>query len=136
MRTIIAHEDGSERDVADEEELNEILPRVLPASWSLAEKQFQFQRWYRTRSGLVVCCSAAKYQDGRRWLHVSLSRRGRLPDWEDVKLVKDVVIGQERTALQVLPPKSKYVNQHPFCLHLWYCLDGDVVPDFSLAGQI
>lgn len=32
--------------------------------------------------------------------------------------------------------EDKYINLHPTCLHLWHCLDGDVVPDFARGGQI
>jgi len=28
------------------------------------------------------------------------------------------------------------VNDHPRCLHLWCCLDRDVVPDFRRGGTI
>lgn len=31
---------------------------------------------------------------------------------------------------------SRHVNKHPYCLHLWRCLDGDVVPDFTRGGLI
>jgi hypothetical protein len=72
--------------------------------------------------------------DGRRWIHLSCSHEDRLPNWEELKEVKERFIGEEKTALQVLPPKSRYVNFHPHRLHLWHCLDGDVVPDFTNNG--
>jgi hypothetical protein len=80
--------------------------------------------------GLRVIHSIAR-QGGQIWLHVSVSRRDRsLPTWEQLRLVKDRFIGQDRTALQVLPPEDKYVNKAEV-LHLWCCLDGDVTPDFT-----
>lgn len=42
-----------------------------------------------------------------------------LPSWEDLRRVKDIFIGREVEAYQVLPKESEYVNVHPFCLHLW-----------------
>jgi hypothetical protein len=85
---------------------------------------------------LMVVWSARKEADGRRWVHVSLSRPSRLPSWEDVRKVKDAFIGRERKALQILPPQAEYVNIHNHVLHLWHCLDGDGLPDFRVEGMI
>lgn len=85
---------------------------------------------------LHVICSAAVERDGRRWMHVSCSRRNRLPSWEELRLVKDTFIGPDRRALQILPPQSEYVNLHPNVLHLWSCLDSDGLPDFRKDGEI
>jgi hypothetical protein len=80
--------------------------------------------------GIRVIHSIAR-QGGKVWLHVSVSRRDRcLPTWDHLKLVKYTFVGRHRTALQVLPPESDYVNQAEV-LHLWCCLDGDVTPDFT-----
>lgn len=43
--------------------------------------------------------------------------------------------GLRVTAIQVFPRSSQYVNVHEFCLHLFTCLDGEilgsVLPDFT-----
>jgi hypothetical protein len=90
----------------------------------------------RRMLSMFVICTGRVEADGRRWLHVSFSRRDRLPDWPDLRLVKHTFIGDERIALQVLPRQAEYVNVHPNVLHLWSCLDGDPVPDFRIKGQI
>lgn len=54
-----------------------------------------------------------------KWLHVSVSRSDRLPNWDELSLVKKVFIGEDRAAVHVLPKASDYVNLHEFCLHLW-----------------
>lgn len=42
----------------------------------------------------------------------------------------------ERQSIQVLPSEAKYINQHPFCLHLFTCLsDSDPIPDFTRGGS-
>lgn len=87
-------------------------------------------------AGLLVICTAAREADGKRWMHVSMSRRKRLPSYDDMCLVKDVFVGRERMALQVFARKSQHVNINPYVLHLWSCLDGDPTPDFRHAGQI
>jgi hypothetical protein len=85
---------------------------------------------------LVVIVSARVEADGKRWMHVSCSRPNRLPTWDDLRRVKDVFIGKNRKAIQVMPPASEYVNIAKFALHLWCCLDGDGLPDFRTAGMI
>lgn len=90
----------------------------------------------RNGGNLMVICSARTEADGKRWLHVSCSKPNRLPDWDDLVLVKETFIGRERMAIQVIPPRSKYVNDHPYVLHLWCCLDGDPAPDFRQDGSI
>lgn len=86
--------------------------------------------------GLFVMVSGAVELDGRRWIHVSVSRRDRLPSYDDLALVKRAFIGDERKALQVFAPSSEHYNLHAFCLHLWCCLDGDGLPDFRAMGQV
>lgn len=77
-------------------------------------------RVYRNKGqGLLVLVSVATKNYGHKVLHVSLSRRSRLPSWEDVKRVKDAFIGPEREAYHVLPKQSDYINLMPYCLHLW-----------------
>lgn len=86
---------------------------------------------------LQVMCSARIEADGKRWLHVSASRRTKIPSWQDMKEVKDIFIGKERKAIQVFAPESEHVNVHPYVLHLWSCLDEDPLPDFRLPnGEI
>lgn len=86
--------------------------------------------------GLLVYCSACREADGQRWMHVSMSRRRRLPSYEDMKLVKDTFIGRDRLAVQVFARACDHVNIAQNALHLWCCLDKDPVPDFRHQGQI
>lgn len=87
--------------------------------------------------GLAVIVSGAVQSDGKRWIHLSCSRRQRLPSWQDLRQAKDAFIGAEAYAVQVLPPADRYVNIHPFCLHLFHCVDGHPLPEFSaLVGGV
>ena len=112
----------------------ELAPTVLPPTWRVATERGDGKAYMRA-DGLSVILSAAVEQDGRRWLHVSLARRTRLPSWDDVRQVKELFIGRDRPAVQVLPAASRYINIHPHCLHLWSCLDGDPLPDFARGGE-
>lgn len=85
--------------------------------------------------GLQVIASAATMRDGREWLHVSFSRRSRLPTYADLQLVKREFIGSDRKAIMVFPEEKHHVNIHPNCLHLWYSADNPL-PEFSVGGSI
>jgi len=88
-------------------------------------------QWIHALKRLIVIVSASVEGDCKRWLHVSLSRATSIPSWEDVREVKDAFIGTDRKAIQVLPRASEYVNINPYVLHLWHCVDGDGLPDFT-----
>ncbi len=117
-----------------EYETEQAVPRVLPPGWDVDHGcgNVLFNR----SIGISVIISAERHDDGRRWLHVSLARRSRLPTWDDVRLIKDLFVGRGRKAIQILPPENEYVNVHPHCLHLWSCLDDDGLPDFRREGGL
>jgi hypothetical protein len=103
-----------------------------PAGWSAVPSFPDTKGFEHPRIGLRVIVSARTEQDGKRWLHVSISHRSRqLPTWDNLKLVKEAFIGNDKLAIQVLPRAQDFVNIHPACLHLWHCLDGDPTPDFT-----
>lgn len=114
--------------------VDDYLPRVLPTNWRLCEDMLDGSR-YESREGLRVIVSGMTELDGRHWLHASVSRRGRLPSYDDLKAVKALFIGRERKAIQVFAADSEHVNLHPFVLHLWHCASGDVLPDFTQGGK-
>ena len=97
------------------------LRRPVPDNWEELPmpRQLRPMRCW-VKDGLQVLVSTDKIdEDGGWWLHVSTSRPDRLPSWEDLRLVKDLFIGRQNEAIQVLPADRDYVNLHPNCLHLW-----------------
>lgn len=111
----------------------EALPRVLPSTWLQTDPGvFQHINGLMVISSVVQDCA----QDGRRWHHVSCSRVDRLPSYQDLQNVKRLFVGAERKAVQVFPRESEWCNDHPYCLHLWSCLDNDGIPDFRIEGRI
>ena len=56
---------------------------------------------------------------GGGWEHVSISFASRCPSWDEMGIVKDMFFREGECVVQYHPPKSEYVNQHPYCLHLW-----------------
>ena len=57
--------------------------------------------------------------DETGWEHVSVSTRRRPPNWQEMCFVKDLFWDEEECVMQLHPPRSTWINNHPFCLHLW-----------------
>jgi len=64
------------------------------------------------------------------WQHVSVSIEGssQPPSWSIMSQVKDLFWEPEDCVVQFHPPHSRYVDNHPGCLHLWRCIDGREQP--------
>lgn len=60
------------------------------------------------------------------WEYVSVSCSNRTPNWEEMCWVKGLFWNAEETVIQYHPPKSLYVNFHPYCLHMWRPLEFDI----------
>jgi len=122
------------------------LPDWFPPGLGLGWRE-TYEKWGTSRvygrvyrkegEGLLVLASCATQADNQTWLHVSVSRLDRkIPTWEQMSQVKRHFIGDERTAYQVMPPKTKWVSIHAGCLHLWTCVDQDAyLPDFTANGE-
>lgn len=88
--------------------------------------------------GLRVIVDCETKEDGREWLHVSVSRERWTPSHEDMALVKRDFIGDRRYAYSVWSPIDNHVNIHKHCLHLWSMMDSDdgqVLPEFSVIVE-
>lgn len=96
-----------------------------PGYWSKKNNPIPFMSaWEHKIDGLTVLRSKSKTKDGRDWLHVSMSRRSRMPTYEDMAKVKRDFIGEDKEAYQVFSKTEDHVNIHSYCLHLWSPLDG------------
>jgi hypothetical protein len=81
-------------------------------------------RCERTNAQLRIILSssdtwASDGMSGAPWEHVSVSTRNRCPTWEEMAWVKRQFFEDEECVIQYHPPKSAYINVHPFVLHLW-----------------
>jgi hypothetical protein len=107
-----------------------------PVGWRVVQTSVD-GAMYRRHDGLKVIYSTAIEADNRIWLHVSLSRRGRLPTYADMTAVKHLFVGDELTAYQVFPAKCEHVNYHPYCLHMFALVNGERgLPDFTRGGPL
>lgn len=78
---------------------------------------FVIPRNFRTK---FICIAST----GGGWDHVSVEvdergRPARLPTWEEMCWIKDLFFADDETVVEYHPPKSQYVNIHPWVLHLW-----------------
>lgn len=109
----------------------ERLPRVVPASWRQIERRGDGVMYLQSLTHLSLIVSGEEH-DGRRWIHLSMAHPDRMPTWPELVDAKEIFLGREEYAAQVIPPRSQYVNQHPFCLHLFAAADGPwPLPDFT-----
>lgn len=81
----------------------------------------------RGQKRLIVISSLETMEDGRKYLHVSISYRDKIPDWDTVKMIKELFIGDKKDAFIYFPQKEEYVNIMPYCLHLWSEYESDNV---------
>lgn len=72
---------------------------------------------------LRVISSGSDHRSG--WEHVSVSLPNRTPTWAEMQCVKELFWGDDETVIQFHPRKDKYVNHHPYVLHLWRQLSGE-----------
>lgn len=81
----------------------------------------------------LICISS----DQLGWEHVSVSTTRRCPNWIEMNFIKDLFWDDEDCVMQLHPPKSEYVNNHPFCLHLWRPIDQSIPrPQSALVGLV
>lgn len=72
------------------------------------------------------------------WEHVSIDGKNRMPTWDEMCQLKDMFFDDTECCVQYHPAKSDYVNNIPYCLHIWKPIEkftGKLpVPDTFLVG--
>jgi len=106
-------------------------PHRPPIGWQCLFESIDGAKYRRILTDHTVIVSQGVEADGRLWAHFSIAHPLRLPTWDELITAKEQFLGAESRAIQVLAPRSEWVNIHPNCLHLFVCLDGDVLPDFT-----
>jgi len=92
--------------------------------------------FYTKINGVEILILAS---DGMGWQHVSVSlahQPNHTPSWSIMCQVKDLFWEEEDAVMQIHPPKSQYVNQHPGCLHLWRPTDAGVEIPLPYAAML
>lgn len=95
------------------------------------DRNGQFVIPYAT-TGVNLCAIAS---DGCGWEHVSVSTRKRTPNWREMEYVCRLFWHDDEAVMQLHPPRSRWVNNHPHCLHLWRPVDVAIpLPPSILVG--
>jgi hypothetical protein len=68
---------------------------------------------------LRVIASSGDPSLGIDWEHVSVSLPTRCPNWPEMCFIKSLFWDDEEAVMQLHPPRSKWINNHAYCLHLW-----------------
>ena len=99
----------------------------MKASWAHLDKYRVLTGAYASRprerfgafslGGLTILASCGEPEIP--WEHVSVSRQDRTPSWAEMDRVKRLFWDDDETVMQLHVPRSKHVNLHPNCLHLW-----------------
>lgn len=86
-------------------------------------------------AGIIVTCSDHP-PDPTEWLHASIARVDRMPDYDDLVNLH-AAVWVSGWAYQVFAPPDDHVNIHQHALHLWGRLDGQpALPNFGAMGTI
>lgn len=87
---------------------------------------------------------------GMGWEHTSITltknvSKGKIPDWtpvdrcctwEEMCYVKSLFWNDDDAVMQLHPPKSDFVNNHPYCLHLWRPINETIpLPPAIMVGS-
>jgi len=85
------------------------------------------------RTVTLFAISSGLTDDG--WEHVSVSvrKRNRCPTWEEMCHVKKLFWDEDETVVQFHPGKE-YVNNHPYCLHMWKAPYSTELPPTEYIG--
>lgn len=97
-----------------------------PDGWSMRSKDGE--------ASIIVSCAS---HNGADWVHASIAREDRMPDYADLVTLHRSVWKGRGWAFQVFAPDDDHVNIHERALHLWGRLDGrPVLPNFGAEGTI
>lgn len=90
----------------------------------------------------VFCIASDGSQENTlpRWKHVSVSfgPNKATPSWDLMCKVKELFWEPEDVVMQLHPPRSQWISNHPGCLHLWQPLEPGVtipLPPSIMVGH-
>jgi hypothetical protein len=76
--------------------------------------------------GQILCIVASSGLDEIVWEHISVSRKNRTPNWQEMEHVRHAFAKPDETWVQFHVPVSDHINRHPHCLHLWHYTGGEM----------
>lgn len=104
--------------------------------FSILRKGFDGGMGEFTKGNLKGMTVIWSYASG--WDHISIDGKKRLPDWNEMCMLKDMFFEDNECCVQYYPPKSEYVNNAKYCLHIWKPIEKYIgklpIPDSLLVG--
>ena len=82
---------------------------------------------------LKVIASPGDAHEDIPWEHVSVSLRNRCPNWPEMDFIKRLFWSDEEAVMQLHPPRSEWVNNYNYCLHMWRPLNATIPLPPSIA---
>lgn len=81
-------------------------------------------RWWQSDDGLQMAASLdplphQSVTSKKRFLHVSISRPDRYPDWDEMVMAVEALAGLDVDMAMIKPKRADYVSPHPNCFHWW-----------------
>ncbi|MEA2090951.1 MAG: hypothetical protein U9O83_01135 [Campylobacterota bacterium] len=78
------------------------------------QEDYMGGKLYKTNKGVIAIVTVDAGMH-----HISISHRGRLPNYKEIKEARYQLCPNEIKMAQIYPPKEEFVNLHENCLHLW-----------------
>jgi len=113
--------------------LEQLLPRIQYPGW-FREREHE-GRMLRMLSRNVEMAFFTSTDDLRvmltleegGWLHMSVSRPDVLPTWDELKMVKQLWLGEPLSQYKSFHQKEHWLNFHEYTLHLFCRVDGEPI---------
>lgn len=58
--------------------------------------------------------------------HLSVSTTVKTPTWEQMCKMKDIFWNENEICMQLHPSKENYINNMPYCLHIWRPINKEI----------
>lgn len=72
---------------------------------------------------------------GAGFEHCSVSMPTRCPSWEQMCVMKELFWKDDEVCMELHPAKKDYVNNHPYCLHIWKPINQEIpLPPTTMIG--
>lgn len=76
-----------------------------------------------------------RFSWGLGFEHLSVSTPVKTPTWEQMCKMKDIFWNDDEVCMQLHPKKEEYVNNMPYCLHIWKPIDKEIpTPPSIMVG--
>lgn len=80
--------------------------------------------WWESEDGLAMAASLdplphLHIKSKPRFLHISISRPDRYPDWDEMVAAVEALAGPNVDMAMIKPRRADYVSPHPNCFHWW-----------------